>query len=68
MAASESAAFIDLNGIIAQRYDELGPEKVDPLFGDEHTHTSLAGAQLNAECVIAGVKALPKDPLGAFLK
>ena len=68
VAASESAAFIDLNGIIAQRYDELGPEKVDPLFGDEHTHTSLAGAQLNAECVIAGVKALPKDPLGAFLK
>jgi lysophospholipase L1-like esterase len=65
VATSESALFVDLNEIIARRYDALGPEKVEPLFGDEHTHTSRAGAELNAECVIAGLKALKTNPLGA---
>lgn len=67
VAAAEHAPFIDLNEIIAQRYDALGPEKVDPLFGDPHTHTSRAGAELNAECVIEGLKRLPDDPLQKFL-
>jgi hypothetical protein len=39
---------------------------VAPLFGDPHTHTTLAGAQLNAECVVAGLKALPRDPLAPY--
>ena len=66
VAASEGALFIDLNQIIAQRYDLLGPEKVEPLFGDEHTHTSRAGAELNAQCVIAGLKDLRHDPLKKY--
>ncbi len=65
VAAAESAPFVDLNEIIARRYDALGPEKVEPLFGDEHTHTSRTGAELNAECVISGLKALKTNPLGA---
>jgi lysophospholipase L1-like esterase len=66
VAASEHVALIDLNEIVAQRYDELGPDKVEPLFGDPHTHTSRAGAELNAECVIAGLKKLPDDPLAKY--
>ena len=66
VAASEHVAFIDLNEIIARRYDTLGPEKVDGLFGDEHTHTNLAGAELNAACVMDALKALPEDPLARF--
>jgi lysophospholipase L1-like esterase len=68
VAKAEGVAFVDLNEIIAHRYDELGPEKVDPLFGDEHTHTSAAGAELNAQCVIAGLKALQDDPLEPYLR
>ena len=68
VAASEGAAFVDLNEIIARRYDELGPEKVNPLFADEHTHTTADGAKLSAECVVAGLKALSGDPLKAFLR
>ena len=67
VARSENAPFIDLNEIIATRYDALGPEKVEPLFADEHTHTSLAGAELNAQCVVAGLKALEKNPLAQYL-
>ena len=66
VAASEGLPFVDLNEMIALRYDELGPEKVEPLFADEHTHTSRAGAELNAQCVIAGLKGLKNDPLAAY--
>jgi len=67
VAAAEHVGFVDLNEIIARRYDALGQAAVDPLFGDPHTHTTLAGAQLNAECVVAGLRALPGDPLGPYL-
>ena len=30
-------------------------------------HTSLAGAQTNAACVVAGIKGLKDNPLTAFL-
>jgi lysophospholipase L1-like esterase len=67
VAASEKAPFVDLHEIIARRYDELGPENVEPLFGDEHTHTSRAGAELNARGVIEGLKALKNNPLAPYL-
>ena len=57
-----------LNEIIARRYDALGPDKVEPLFADPHTHTSRAGAELNADCVVEGLKGLAKNPLAAYLK
>jgi rhamnogalacturonan acetylesterase len=66
VAAAEKVPLVDLNAIIARRYDELGPEKVEPLFADPHTHTSRAGAELNAECVIAGLKGLAVNPLARF--
>ena len=67
VALAEKAPFIDLNEMIAKQYDALGAEKVEPLFGDEHTHTSRAGAELNAATVIAGLKALPDHPLNKYL-
>lgn len=68
IAAAESAPFIDLNEIIAAKYDALGPAKVDPLFGDEHTHTSRAGAELNADSIVEALKALKDLPLAGYLK
>jgi rhamnogalacturonan acetylesterase len=66
VAQAKGVPFVDLNAIIARRYDALGQEKVEPLFADPHTHTSRAGAELNAECVVAGLKALPGNPLGKY--
>lgn len=65
-AKAAGAAFVDLHEIIARRYDELGPAQVDPLFADPHTHTTRAGAELNAGCVIAGLKALKENPLAPY--
>jgi len=59
VAAQEKAFFVDLNEIIAERYEAMGPDAVKPLFGDARTHTTPAGAKLNAECVTSGLAALP---------
>ena len=66
VAAAEKTPYIDLNERIAREYDALGPEKVDALFADPHTHTSRAGAELNAAVVVAGLKALPEKPLDSY--
>jgi lysophospholipase L1-like esterase len=63
VAEKEHVGFVDLNEITARKYDALGEAAVEPLFGDPHTHTTLAGAVMNAESVVAGLKALPKDPV-----
>jgi lysophospholipase L1-like esterase len=65
VAEAKGIGFIDLNEIVAKQYDQIGEAGVEPLFGDPHTHTSLPGAKLNAASVVAGLKGLPKDPVGA---
>jgi rhamnogalacturonan acetylesterase len=58
VATATGIAFVDLNDIIARRYQEIGPEKVQALFPNDHTHTNAAGADINAASVIAGLKGL----------
>ncbi len=67
VAKQEGALFVDLNEIIAQGYEKLGPEKVEAFFADPHTHTSVEGAQFNARCVVSGLKGLPGQPLDQYL-
>lgn len=62
-AEQGGAQFINLNGIIADKYDALGQDKVKTFFPFEHTHTSPEGAALNAECVAEGLRELPNCPL-----
>jgi rhamnogalacturonan acetylesterase len=67
VAQAERVAFVDLNDIVARHYEELGQEKVNGLFGDEHTHTNPEGAKLNAQCVAEGLRALKNCPLADYL-
>ena len=67
VAESAGVRFIPLNTIVSRKYEELGPEKVEELFSGDNTHTSLAGAELNAASVIAGLKALKNNPLARLL-
>ena len=66
-ASATGAAYIDLNEIIALEFERLGPEKVAPLFADARTHSTQAGALLNAQMVIAGIRALKKPDLKKHL-
>jgi lysophospholipase L1-like esterase len=58
VAEQESVPFIDLNERIARRYEQLGESEVNRLFADEHTHTSRAGAELNAAIVAEALREL----------
>lgn len=66
-AAATHAAYIDLNEIVALEFERLGPEKVAPLFGDARTHSTSAGALLNAQLVISGIRALKHPDLKKYL-
>src|SRR6266852_7561161 len=65
--ASQDVTFIDLTNLIANKYEELGEEKVKELFATDHTHTSPAGAELNASLVVEGLKILRSKPLNRYL-
>jgi lysophospholipase L1-like esterase len=69
IAKSEGIPFIDLNDIIARKYEQLGQEKVAAEFftPTDHTHTTPAGAKLNAESVIQGIRGLDDCRLKEFL-
>ena len=59
--------FIDLHNITADALDKMGKEKAAAMFNHDHTHTSLAGARLNAKGIAKGLKQI-KSPLRKCLK
>jgi lysophospholipase L1-like esterase len=67
VAREERAPFLDHSNITADVYEDLGAEAVARFFPRDHTHTSTAGAVLNAETLIAGLKTLEGMPLAEFL-
>ncbi len=68
VAGSSGAFFIDLNELVAEKYEEMGAEQVKAFFPGDHTHTNLAGAKLNAETVVMSIKELKNCELKAYLK
>jgi lysophospholipase L1-like esterase len=69
-AEAAGADFVPLNALIADRYDQLGREKVTALYfpPNETTHTNACGARFNADCVVEGLKALDECSLVDYLK
>lgn len=70
-AEATGAYYVDLNKITADKLQEMGYEKglrlVGEYFKNDHTHTSLKGAKLNAESIAEGVKEVG-CPLADYLK
>jgi lysophospholipase L1-like esterase len=68
VAVQEKAYFIDINEIIASYYEKAGKELVSLLFFlTDHTHTTAAGAKLNAYAVITGIKQIPECSLNKYI-
>jgi sialate O-acetylesterase len=67
-AIANGAFFIDLNNITADKYDAIGDTKVKNFFPGDHTHTNEAGARINAQSVITGLRMQPKCGLYNFLQ
>lgn len=66
VARKTGVNFIDLNTLVADQYDQWGPEVVKGLFEKDHTHTNEAGARINAWTVIQGLKSLQDEKLFAL--
>jgi len=67
-ADQAGAGFIDLNHLVSDKYDVLGQDFVASLYYGDHTHTSLAGAKLNAFIVAQAIKDLKDCKLSAWVK
>jgi lysophospholipase L1-like esterase len=67
VAANNGALFMDLTMLVSDGYRSISPARVDSFFSDARTHTNAAGAEFNAARVVAGLKALPGNPLGRYL-
>jgi lysophospholipase L1-like esterase len=69
IAKAADVSYIDLNAIIANVYDPIGKAKIKALyFPGDNTHNNLAGARLNAACVVRGLLDLPKPSAAEFLR
>ena len=66
VAQKHGALFFDLTLVVTADYQKAGKEKVETYFADKGTHTTDSGAQLNAACVIAGLKSLKTNPLDPY--
>lgn len=69
-AKQGGAYFIDLNNIIADRYEAEGETQVKAAYFNttDHTHTIEAGARVNAASVIQGLKEQKNIPLNKYMK
>jgi lysophospholipase L1-like esterase len=68
-AINEKAFYINLNEIIAGKYEATGEDNVNAKYFPitDHTHTNEAGAILNAESVAEGIKSLKGCKLKKYL-
>ena len=67
VAKEEGAFFIDLNDLVALKYEEMGEDKVKPFFPVDHTHTNIDGAKLNAEIIVNAIKEIKPGKLKKYI-
>jgi len=68
VADQEGVAFIDMNNLTADKYEKWGADSVAKLFMPDKTHTTPAGARVNAQSVVDGIKANPAITLNQYFK
>ena len=68
VAKEEGAYFIDLNDLIATKYETMGADAVKSFFPGDHTHTDINGAKLNAQTVIDELKKINPTNLNSYMK
>lgn len=66
-AEQAGAFFIDLNELVAKKYETMGKVSVKAFFPGDHTHTNLLGAKLNALTIAEGIKATKGCGLSPYL-
>lgn len=70
LAETEKVPLVDLNRLTMSAYAKQTPEEVKTKYFTpaDGTHTSIAGAELNARSVVQGLRLLKACPLAGYLK
>jgi len=70
VAKEENACFVDLYKIVMHKWVGLTPEQIKQAYftTNDNTHTTFAGADLNARAFVEGLRELKSCPLAKFLK
>jgi lysophospholipase L1-like esterase len=70
VAKNEKVAFVNLNLLTMNHYAAFSPAEIKEKFFTpaDGTHTSPAGAELNAQSVVDGLRLLKDCPLAHYLK
>jgi rhamnogalacturonan acetylesterase len=70
VAQAEKVDFVNLNRIILSKYADLTPPEIKEKYftAADNTHTSPAGAELNAACVAEGLRELKDCKLKDYLE
>jgi len=68
VATQEHVDFVDISDVMAKEYEKLGQSKTAALYHQkEPVHVNTVGAALNAQWVVAALKAVPSAPITPFL-
>jgi hypothetical protein len=69
VAQNEKVPFLDLNRIIMGKYAGMDVKEIKSKYFTtaDNTHTSAAGAEFNAECVVEGIRGLKECSLSKYL-
>lgn len=70
VAEAEKLPFINLNQIVMNHFAGMSPEEIKEKYFTpaDNTHTDAAGAELNAQSIVEGLKQLRHCPLTNYLK
>jgi lysophospholipase L1-like esterase len=70
IATNQNVSFINLNQIIRDHYAGFTTNEIKTIFytTNDNTHFSLAGAEVNAACVIEGLRQLKNCPLKDYIR
>jgi rhamnogalacturonan acetylesterase len=69
IATAEKCLFVDLNRLVMGRYARIDPAEIKSKYFTpaDNTHTSAAGAELNASTVAGGIRGLADCALAGYL-
>jgi lysophospholipase L1-like esterase len=56
VAKAEKIPFINLNDLVATKYEAIGADAVKRFFPTDHTHTNIDGAKINAQSVVDAIR------------
>jgi lysophospholipase L1-like esterase len=67
VAKTAGVPFLDVTGVVADKFEAMGEEKTKAIYIQDHTHFNLAGADMHAAAVVSLLKGLKADPSRQFL-